>query len=135
MLSRRDVLTTTVAAGAGLAIASQASEPAEARFEGRTEHQAPCRIHGANCSRPNAGRRPEREERLISLLTSREKRPRQRAQSLQVRIRSSPVGGWPAGSVHCDSCQFANRQGEGVTPMHYSSQPLHSVLNPIWHGL
>ena len=36
MLSRRDVLTTTIAAGAGLAMASHASEPAEARFEGRT---------------------------------------------------------------------------------------------------
>ena len=36
MLSRRDVLTTTIAAGAGLAMASHAPEPAEARFEGRT---------------------------------------------------------------------------------------------------
>ena len=36
LLSRRDVLTTAVAAGAGLALASQGSEPAQARFEGRT---------------------------------------------------------------------------------------------------
>ncbi len=34
MSSRRDVLTSTVAAGAGLALASQGSEPAGARFEG-----------------------------------------------------------------------------------------------------
>ena len=36
MLSRRDVLTTAAAAGAGLALASQAPEPARARFGGRT---------------------------------------------------------------------------------------------------
>src|SRR6202030_1203356 len=35
MLSRRDVLTTTIAAGAGLALPSHASVPAQARCEGR----------------------------------------------------------------------------------------------------
>jgi predicted TIM-barrel fold metal-dependent hydrolase len=48
MLSRRDVLTTTVAAGAGLAMAAQAYEPAKSQLAGRIIVDAQVHIWLAN---------------------------------------------------------------------------------------
>jgi hypothetical protein len=48
MLSRRDVLTTTVAAGAGLAMAAQAYEPAKSQLASRIIVDAQVHIWLAN---------------------------------------------------------------------------------------